>query len=185
MSLCLYVFACLPGDFSRFPILHQRNPSTSLLDPIFTRYIGLSLWFALHGPWYGILALLLSWSGLLLSRHSPQTVTLGVMSIALMPKVASTSMLGWSLDRAAIIKHKGSTLATWPAGLLNNFLFNNIKGLWFRIWTAGRSKPTSAEQMPKFLPQTSSRATMWCWLRLCKSATFISHLFCILCSMSA
>ena len=40
-----------------------------------------------------------------------------------MSKIVSASLPGGPLDRAALIKYKGSTMAAWPPRLFNNLLF--------------------------------------------------------------
>lgn len=102
--LCMSSYSLQVNRFSLVSHSTMEEASVSCLETTLTRYNYLSLWLVIHGAWYGLLSLLLSWPELLLSKCSPQTVTQGTISIALMTERVSTSLPGWTLDRRDLIK---------------------------------------------------------------------------------
>lgn len=118
------------------------------------------------------------------SRCSSQIVTQGMMSRALMAEEVSTATPGWSLDRAALIQCKGSTLVevTWPPKLPNKALLNNRE---LPYSERRKIKANFAEEMAIILATTSGRTTMWMILAEVIEGSELLLPFCILCAISA
>lgn len=87
------VSVCFQGQEMSLDFPLSEKPPVSWLDPTFTRYFCLPLWLAIDS-WSLVWAasLLLSWPERLLSRHSPQTATQGMINITLMLEAVSISI---------------------------------------------------------------------------------------------